>query len=365
LTVAGSGNNLLVGDPGLGSGFAGLSVNGNLNSTDYSLAGSATDGLFLNSPAGQGMRFQVGGVDKMIMTSAGNLGIGTDSPSQKLTVAGTASADAGIFGGTNVIDNNGITLNAGSGINLVVGDVIVQSGEVTVTAGDITAVGGTITASTLRGASVIVDNGVGAAQLSFANAGGNASFTQSTANSMDIVINGLPAMTIESGGDLRFYNDLTVLGMMGASQGLTANGLVYFNGKVGIGAATNGVDQLYIVGNTLLQDLAADNVTAAAYYHSSDRELKDHITPLAGSLAKVLRLQGVTYAFKTEPDRMRVGLIAQDVEAVVPEVVTEMKDGHKGVAYSDLVAVLIEAVRDQQSQIDVLRNDIQALQPKI
>lgn len=91
----------------------------------------------------------------------------------------------------------------------------------------------------------------------------------------------------------------------------------------------------------------------------SDRRYKQAVVPIIGALAKVSALEGVRYSWRTSefPDRhfqegRQIGLIAQDVEKVVPEVVNTHEDGYKGVDYSKLTAVLIEATKEQQSIID-------------
>jgi hypothetical protein len=77
--------------------------------------------------------------------------------------------------------------------------------------------------------------------------------------------------------------------------------------------------------------------------------LKENIEPLKDSLEKVLRLQGVEYDYKDHQkftSQNQVGVIAQDVEKVYPEVVTkDPKTGLRAVAYDHLVAPLIEAVK--------------------
>ena len=59
-------------------------------------------------------------------------------------------------------------------------------------------------------------------------------------------------------------------------------------------------------------------------------------------------------------DRKELGVIAQEVEKVLPELVTE-KDGIRSVAYGNITAVLIEAIKEQQSQIDELKNQVELL----
>lgn len=101
------------------------------------------------------------------------------------------------------------------------------------------------------------------------------------------------------------------------------------------------------------------NIGATAYFYTSDRSLKAEISPLEGALSKILSLQGVSFSWKKDGKRS-VGLIAQDVENVFPELVGEAH-GTKSVQYANLVAPLIEAIREQQRQIDELREEVEAL----
>lgn len=104
-------------------------------------------------------------------------------------------------------------------------------------------------------------------------------------------------------------------------------------------------------------------------YFGSDKNMKDDIRDIDSPLHKVLNLHGVTYKFKdpkgNEPDSVRrMGLIAQEVEQVVPEVVKEMNDGTKAIAYTDLIGVLVEAMKEQQAQIDTLQKQVNILAAK-
>jgi hypothetical protein len=102
----------------------------------------------------------------------------------------------------------------------------------------------------------------------------------------------------------------------------------------------------------------------------SDIRLKKNIEPLTNSLDKVLQLQGVKYDWTEEnknETQATIGLIAQDVEKVVPEVVVEydMYSDLKDIKYSHLTALLIEAVKEQQEQINTLKQTVQELSTKL
>jgi hypothetical protein len=95
----------------------------------------------------------------------------------------------------------------------------------------------------------------------------------------------------------------------------------------------------------------------------SDQNLKTNITPIASALSKVLQLSGVEFDFIDGNNTgylgvHQIGLIAQDVNKVIPEVVGKNNDGTLGVSYQHLVAVLIEAIKEQQEQINDLKRQI-------
>ena len=94
-----------------------------------------------------------------------------------------------------------------------------------------------------------------------------------------------------------------------------------------------------------------DNVTAF-----SDERLKSNIETLKGGLEKVEQLRGVTY---TRDERDNIGVIAQEVEKVLPEIVLTADDemGTKSVDYSRITAVLIEAVKELSAKVKYLEEN--------
>jgi hypothetical protein len=89
----------------------------------------------------------------------------------------------------------------------------------------------------------------------------------------------------------------------------------------------------------------------------SDVRVKENIETIPDSLKKVLSLRGVNFN-KIGNDRKSVGVIAQEVEEVLPEAVHTSEDGMKSVAYGNMVGLLIEAIKEQQKQIDELKATI-------
>ncbi len=104
------------------------------------------------------------------------------------------------------------------------------------------------------------------------------------------------------------------------------------------------------------------SVRATAFYYTSDIALKENIRPLENSLAKILQLQGVSFNWK-ESGEPFIGLIAQEVEKIFPEVVSG-EEGQKTIDYGKLVPVLIEAIKEQQREIDKLKAEIEAIKSK-
>jgi len=102
----------------------------------------------------------------------------------------------------------------------------------------------------------------------------------------------------------------------------------------------------------------AGAVTAVDFNTTSDERLKTNIKVIDGAVEKIERLSGVTFEWK-DSGNSSVGVIAQDIEKVFPELVVGNQT--KTVNYNGLVGVLIEAVKSQQKQIDVLMEEIEKL----
>lgn len=102
---------------------------------------------------------------------------------------------------------------------------------------------------------------------------------------------------------------------------------------------------------------AAGNVTAY-----SDKRLKTNIKPIENALEKVTSLTGVSFT-KIDTNEVGVGLIAQDVQQVFPEVVVEAKDEQKtlSIAYGNLIGPLVEAIKTLSKQVDELKQEIMYL----
>lgn len=92
----------------------------------------------------------------------------------------------------------------------------------------------------------------------------------------------------------------------------------------------------------------------------SDIRVKENINTIDNALEKVRNLRGVEYN-KIGETEQKIGVIAQEVEKVIPQVVQEDKEGMKSVAYGNIVGVLIEAIKEQQEQIEDLKAQVERL----
>ena len=167
----------------------------------------------------------------------------------------------------------------------------------------------------------------------------------------DLILDSNSDITIDAGGEhIRFKDDGTEIGNIDmGSQNLNIRSTVSDKDIVLLG--NDGGSEI----TALTLDMSAagaatfnDNVTAY-----SDERLKDNIETLEDGLDKVEQLRGVTY---TKDERKNIGVIAQEVEKILPEIVLTANDemGTKSVDYSRLTAVLIEAVKDLSARVKEL-----------
>jgi len=95
-------------------------------------------------------------------------------------------------------------------------------------------------------------------------------------------------------------------------------------------------------------------------FHTSDQRLKDNVTPIEGAVDKVKQIEGYEFDWNSlsEHSGHDIGVIAQEIEKVLPELVVNRQDGYKAVRYDKIVALLINAIKEQQLQIDELKSEL-------
>jgi hypothetical protein len=104
----------------------------------------------------------------------------------------------------------------------------------------------------------------------------------------------------------------------------------------------------------------------------SDARFKTNVQTFDNALEAILNLRGVTFDWdrpawkeKNFPDGRQIGFIAQEVEQVLPELVSTDRAGYKSVAYANVVPVLVEAIKQQQKQLDAVRTENARLKSRL
>ncbi len=113
--------------------------------------------------------------------------------------------------------------------------------------------------------------------------------------------------------------------------------------------------------------------TAGNWVAASDKNRKEEIKPLEGSLEKILAINGYSYKFKLVQEEIEkgdvaqesIGVLAQEVREIIPEVVEVAEDGSHYVSYTEFIPYLIEATKDQQEIIDAQKEENDYLKQKL
>ena len=100
--------------------------------------------------------------------------------------------------------------------------------------------------------------------------------------------------------------------------------------------------------------VCSQDVDAVNFNSTSDESLKENVETIENALSKVINMRGVNFNWK-ENSQPGTGVIAQEIETVLPHVVTENNEGIKHVQYGNIVGTLIEAIKEQQRQIEALQ----------
>jgi hypothetical protein len=278
-----------------------------LSDVDGSAATPAIRGTDTNTgiffPAADTIAFSEGGAEAMRIDGSGNLGIGTSSPSQKLNVSGSGSVYSAIT-------------NTGTGpSNLLLGAANAQTQI--------------ISRDATTGAVPTV-------------------FLQGTAESMRIDTSGnlLVATTAQRGSSNISTGALGV----GIGSGTAAQGYrqIYFDQATGILYFTNGVNQAALT-------------LAGAWTNASDGRLKNNIIDIQYGLDSVMATQPRSYKMN-DMEGDYIGFVAQELQTVIPEVVSGDPEKQLGVDYGSLVAVAFKAIQELKATVDTQAARIAALE---
>jgi hypothetical protein len=239
---------------------------------------------------------------------------------------------------------------------------VAMGGRTTASGSSATAMGGSTVAS--GAGSTAVGQG-SAASADFATAMGyytTASGGSSTASGSQTTATGTAS---------------TAMGFRTTAQSFASLAIGQWNVISGSTTSWVTTDPLFVAGNGIdfsnrlnaLTLLKNGNMTiAGTLTQSSDIRFKEAVEPLATALDGVLGLQPIRYRFREgtgHPTEPRIGLSAQEVERVFPELVARDAQGYLSVAYTDLAAVLVRAVQEQQQIIEALRTEVAALRAAV
>lgn len=158
---------------------------------------------------------------------------------------------------------------------------------------------------------------------------------------------------------------------MGTSNDADDNIALRAPGGVCINGITTGGYALYVNGEgNFTGDVYANGNRLGPVF--SDIRLKKDFAEISSPLAKVLALHGFSFNFRTEdspvrglPEGRQLGFIAQEVQALLPEAVSEAKDGYFTLNYDAITPVLVEAIKEQQSQLDAKSKQVADLEARL
>ena len=127
-----------------------------------------------------------------------------------------------------------------------------------------------------------------------------------------------------------------------------------------LGQATSGNTAPKVSSTKLTFNPSTGLLTSTDYNSSSDKRLKKNIKTVTGALATVDALRGVSFEWK-EGGAKSIGMIAQEVQSVIPDIVTTDDNGYMGIKYTNMIGILVEAIKEQQEQINTLKKLIEKL----
>ena len=124
---------------------------------------------------------------------------------------------------------------------------------------------------------------------------------------------------------------------------------------IGNGTASNSRSDAFKVMYNGDATVSNDLTVSGDVVISSDARLKSNIVSLGSTLPKLLQIDGKSYEMK---GKQKIGLLAQEIQKVFPELVSEDDNENLAVNYQGLVPVLINALKEQQKEIETYRNEV-------
>ena len=351
-------------------------VNGALDGYLYTSDGSLSIGIATNNTA-KYLSFFAGGLlaaNEQVRINQTGVGIGTTNVTSKLTVVGdvriTGVSTLGVTTATNLTSQQ---LNV-SGVT--------TSGGVNVTTGNDYKINSTsVLNSTTLGTGVINSSLTSVGTLNQLNVSASGITTVGFITATNLQVSGISTLggvNVTTGNDYKINStsvlNSTTLGTGVINSSLTSVGtLNQLNvsgvSTLGVTTATNLTSQqLNVSGITTVGFLTASNIfvsgvtTSTDFDSLSDFNLKTNIQQIDDSLAKVIQIRGVTFDWK-ETNRSSAGVIAQEVEKVLPELVNG--EEIKTVNYNGVIGALVEAVKELKAENDILKERLDEVYKKV
>ena len=279
------------------------------------------------------------------LTAGANVSITGTAPNLTINATAPAAGVTSVTGSGNIASSGGLTPN----ITLVAAPSISGVNFTSATVPNAALVTTPLTALT-AGTNISI---TGAAPNLTINAAGATGVT-SVGGSGNIISSGGTTPTISITGTPSFVN--------------VSSAAYYFNGQTNALLNSDANNTYLHSVNTAISFVNAPNtalapVNASAFTVGSDRRLKRNITPYTRGIDTIMALKPVYFVLRSD-SKKSMGFIAQDVQQVLPEIVTSSKLKGKvtlGVNYSAIIAPLTAAVQEQQREIVALRAEIKAL----
>ena len=185
-----------------------------------------------------------------------------------------------------------------------------------------------------------------------------ASGTASTAMGYETTASGIASTAMGSSTTASDYGSL-VIGQYNSSGSSVTNSATAFNTAntafvIGNGASSGSLSDAFKVMFNGDATLSNDLTVSGDVVVSSDARLKSNIVSLGSTLSRLLLIDGKSYEMK---GKQKIGVLAQDIKEVFPELVSEDANEMLAVNYQGLVPVLINALKEQQSEIDNFKKD--------
>ena len=305
--------------------------------TGWILGGNNVSSLQnIGTTSNYALPFITNNTEKMRISSTGNIAIGTSTfdgtnPEKLLIDAGTTTSTNLIFAKGNIDNFLQFNIQNTSNGNNASSDIVA-------------------TANNGSNSSVYVDLGINSQGYSNSNSnilnGSNTGYLYSSAADFYI-------------GNGATNEDLIFFTNDGAMSTVSANGTKRMTIK-GSGAVIVGSGNA--IGTNLLT--VGGEVSATAYNVNSDRRLKTNIHNTIYGLKEIMRLQPVSWNWKDKSlnTSRQLGFIAQDVKRIVPEIVSGNEQSETlSINYTELIPVLVNAIKEQQQQIEIMAKEIEKL----